>query len=420
MSQEALEAFQTASERARAAGKLLYTPPTQVEPQTIEIPAGTTFSSTTVAPAGRDAIIKLPASARKRGLVVEQAGHLRVIGGEINGTGGTLTETWLRAGNNAKSFYVEGVLLNGAESSKDLIDISGTSGTGPFLLSPDMYIQKTRGEKIHGTSAGEHADLFQAQGSMGNFYCWLYTGYTQYQGLFLNPAKPMGNIFIDYTNIGYEEGGDSTTFALWFLEKVGEVSKAATRDVYLGKNVYVAPKGEQSLGHTCWPPPGQLDTNGARVGAEEFEVEGVKALKWPPAARIHGYVKEGLPGGGDFVTKAAVGLDLLEHLQHFFGFSRFFVHSSDLSRSAVLEEFQERRPPHRNLRWKSIDSTAAPSSVSLNVHLKSSRKPVEYGSLSSFSSGPQTLMWTLPGSWLDTLICTLPRPSGSSTSVRPS
>lgn len=305
---ENLEIFQKRSEEAKAAGKLLYSPPAQSNPEILEAPAGTTFYGPEVKSASKDAILKMPATVRKRGIEVSKARHLRVIGGESNLTGGNLTQTPLRTGNNSGSFFVEGVLMNGGEGTKDLVNISGTSGTGPFSLFPDFYMQRCRGESIHGTAAGEHADLFQPQGSMGTFYCWLYTGYGQYQGLYLPPIKPITNVYLDYVNLGYEAGGDPTTYMLWFLEKSGEKNKPATYDIYLGKNVYVTPKEGQTITSCVWPPPGQVDTNNAPVGAEEFEVEGKKAVKFPAASRIYGYVKEGPPAGGDFVPKANCGI----------------------------------------------------------------------------------------------------------------
>lgn len=306
-SSSVLEQFQERSEAAFKTGKLLYTPPSLTEPTTVTIPTGTTFSSTSLE-AGKDALVVLPGTTRKRGFVVQTCKNYRSIAGEVNLTGGTLTEALFRTGFIEKSMYLEGIYMNGGGGTKDAIDLSGTSGTGPFTLFPDMYLQRCRGENIHGTSATEHVDLFQAQGSMGILYCFMYTGSSQYQGIFLSGTKPCKGVFMDYANFGYEEGGDEITFVLWFGPGPSP-TELPSFDVYLGKNVYVTPRAGQKLAKACvWPPEGTLNLKGEPVGAEEFEINGRKAIKWPEASRIHGYVQEGPPPGGDFVPKANCGI----------------------------------------------------------------------------------------------------------------
>jgi hypothetical protein len=281
--------------------KYRYRPPAQVEPTVVNVPAGTTFFSHTFGEA-EDGLVVLPGTTRKRGISINGGRNVRVVGGEINLTGGNLTESLVRAGTVSGSIAVEGLLLNGGGADVDVLDLGGSSKS-PWTFAPDVYILGCRASNVSGTSATTHSDLFQAQTSIRNLYIDKLTGLElQYQGLFLSNEKPMTALHLDRVNLGYKPNEiDPTTYLLWLA--AGSQAPVPTRL----NEVFIATRSGQSLiTSAAWPKAGQVNGSGEAIGMESSD--GGLTGHWPARTLIEGHVTAGAPPSGDFVKAADCGI----------------------------------------------------------------------------------------------------------------
>jgi hypothetical protein len=275
-------------------GRLPWAPATQNTPEeavasSAEVFYGHSFASS-------DGILKLP-SVKKRGAVESEKGkHVRIIGGSIEAIDADSTGLRFRGGSTLQEMFIEGVLVDGGGFEID--GINGGGEKGPNVVLQNILVRKTVG-----SSGGKHADLYQPQANVGELKVYNFTGYFYYQGIFLNMDFALGSIDLRRVNLRPEAGGPSTSVALW-LPAAAESTPPVNLD-----EVWVEPREGRNLAQSVWPFPGTENPKGELVGAEVTTYKGTPALKFPPAANVTGYVREGVPPGGDFVTNADCGAD---------------------------------------------------------------------------------------------------------------
>lgn len=216
--------------------------------------------------------------------------NIVVLGGDFQPTGDSKSAT-LHFLNLNGSVHVEGVHIDSKNSSQDGIAVAGAPGK-----QPDVTVQNSVIENIHGTEGGVHADVFQTHGSVGNMRFYNVTGDTSYQGFFIAPQYDPPHKSADFENVNISyNGGSGFTYQYWFLDGDNQKPYPVTL-----KNVYATERaGQAAENGSVWPKAGMGDLGAVRVGNQ---------ITWPKVGVYKGAITVGEPAK-DFGDAAKAGLN---------------------------------------------------------------------------------------------------------------
>ena len=268
---------------------LTWNPPALTNPITVKVSSGKSFYGPF--PDQQDVIVKMPATLMTNNIKVVGGRNLRLIGGSIAPASGL--GFVVRFVDVTGSVFIEGVEIDGKNLSGDGINVSGKMG-----FTPDVYIQNVRVVNINGFTAGEHADIFQAQGDIGKLHIDHLTGTSNYQGLFLRPQFMVTSATIKNVNLSYfPNPHQQVTYLLWMRDAEDSTK---TYPVSL-ESVYIQPReGQTVAGQSVFPSE---RSKWAKAVEEHGQVT------WPVGSHIKGYVTSGKPAAGDFVPAAKIGIN---------------------------------------------------------------------------------------------------------------
>ena len=272
---------------AFAADVLTWAPPAPANPVTVKIINGKGYYGPF--PDQQDVILQMPKTPVTNKVKVVGGHNLRLIGGAIKPDNGTTF--LLRFAEVTGSVFIEGVEIDGKNLSGDGINVSGKKG-----FTPDVYIQNARVMNINGFTAGEHADIFQAQGDIGRLHVDHLTGSSNYQGLFLRPEFLITSAAIKNVNLSFlPNSHQGVTYLLWMRDSE-ENAKAYPVSL---ESVYIEPReGQTVAGQAVFP-------SARSTKAKAVEKDG--KVTWPAGSLIEGCVISGKPASGDFVPEGSVG-----------------------------------------------------------------------------------------------------------------
>lgn len=284
-------------------GRLSWKPPTLISPTVVDVPTG--FYSGTFG-AQEDVILELPASTRISTISVTGGRNVVVIGGTNLLNSGTSGSSIMRFQSVSGHVFIEGVSIDanlGAATPNhhDAIDAYGDTA-GPYVNVPDVTIENCRVVGVNGSSATNHADIYQPQGAIGRLRIDKLTGRSNYQGLFVPPQNPIGSRDLRRIDLGYEAGGDPVTYLLWLQDSNAAQSPVRT----LLSEVYVEPRAGQTIpAQAVFPSTGEVDTSAKAIGALSFD--GGASAYWPDEVATTGSAKTGPPTTGEFVPAGVAG-----------------------------------------------------------------------------------------------------------------
>jgi Ca2+-binding RTX toxin-like protein len=217
--------------------------------------------------------------------------NIVVLGGDFQPTGDTKGAT-LHFLNLYGSVHVEGVHINSKAASQDGIAVGGAPGH-----QPDVTVQNSKIENIHGDLNDVHADGFQTHGSVGNMHFYNVSISTDYQGFFISPQYDPPHKSADFENVNVSyTGGSGNTYEYWFLDGNNQKPYPITL-----KNVYATERaGQHAEDSSVWPKAGLGDGLGAvRVGNQ---------ITWPGIPAYKGAITVGSPAK-DFGELSKIGLN---------------------------------------------------------------------------------------------------------------
>lgn len=216
--------------------------------------------------------------------------NIVVLGGEFQPSGDSKSAT-LHFLNLHGSVHVEGVHIDSKNASQDGIAVAGAPGK-----QPDVTVQNSVIENIHGTEGGVHGDVFQTHGPVGNMRFYNVTGDTSYQGFFISPQYDPPHKSADFENVNISyNGGSGYTYQYWFLDGDNQKPYPVTL-----KNVYATERaGQTAETGSVWPKEGMGDLGAVRVGNQ---------ITWPKVSAYKGAITVGEPAK-DFGDLSKVGLN---------------------------------------------------------------------------------------------------------------
>lgn len=275
---------------------LRWRPPVLVNPTIVNVPQG--FYSGSFGP-NEDVLFRWPASVRFSEFISTGGRNLVTIGGaSTKGPGGSVVQMTGVTGTS----YFEGMAFDLASANVDALNICGST-SAPYNLRPNVIIQNSRIVNVNGTDATNHADVFQAQGSISNLFIDRLTFSSNYQGLFISQDQvPVASAFISRTNMRYTAGGMPVTYLLWDADNH---AAQPLSPIYLDQ-VYAEPRAGQNLSQVCMPTVGYVDAAGQPIGI--LTDDSWASAYWPNDANIWGRVIAGPPPGGDFCPSGVPGI----------------------------------------------------------------------------------------------------------------
>jgi hypothetical protein len=254
-----------------AGAKLTWKPPTLTSPTTVDV---TNATRTRTLDTSKDYIVNVTEKITEAGGIQIQGGrNVVLIGGEIHNSKWHASGSEREKSNRALyvhkftgTFHVEGLWAHGNIS--DFIDVDSRPS------NTVLQVQNCRAEGLSSVAAeaSNHADVIQSWGGpTGALRVDRLTGYSDYQGIFLDPTKydPVPIKLIDLRRVNLEGLNPQGRYLLWLRSQA-----VAVEDV--------------------WVQPGPKYPNES----------GVYPASDPLAAKI----KKGRPPGGDFVPAGAVGM----------------------------------------------------------------------------------------------------------------
>lgn len=271
-----------------AADLLTWAPPALTDPVTAMILDGKEYYGPF--PDDQDVLLQMPKTSITNRIKVVGGRNLRMIGGSIRPAQGLAF--MLRFVGVSGSLFIEGVDIDGKNVSGDGINVAGKKG-----FTPDVYIQNARVMNINGFAAGEHADIFQAQGDIGKLHIDHLTGSSNYQGLFLRPEFLITSATIKNVNLRFlPNSHQRVTYLLWMRDS----EESAKAYPILLESVYIEPREGQTVAAQA-VFPSERSTR-----AKAFENDG--KVTWPSASLIDGCVNSERPASGDFVAEGVAGV----------------------------------------------------------------------------------------------------------------
>jgi hypothetical protein len=240
-------------------------------------------------PDHQDIEVELPSTTVTNQIKIVGGRNLRVIGGHIAPEDGV--RFCLRIVDITGSAFIEGLLIDAKNLTGDGINVSGKKG-----FAPEVYLQNVRVLNINGFAAGEHADIFQPQGDIGNLHIDRLTGGSNYQGLFLRPEFQVASAIIKNINLRFLPNvHHPVTYLLWMRDSE---DSPKLYPVSL-ESVYLEPRSGQTVSaHAVFP-------SARSTKYPAVEVDG--RVSWPVGSLISGSVLSGTPPSGDFVPEGSAG-----------------------------------------------------------------------------------------------------------------
>lgn len=277
-----------------------YPLPAQTNPRVVQLEN----KFQTITASDNEDLILLGAPTPSAGsLQINGGHHVRLIAGKW---AKTTTGASIRATKITGSFAAEGIEIDGSGYNGDAINACGyKSGEGPGETRPDIYLQKWRAMGINGTSATNHADVYQPQGPIGRLFIDLFTASSSYQALFIPPQSAIASAAISRSNISKIANPEAlTTYMLW-LFGINEAPYPVTID-----RLYITPAEGQTMANaSAWPKAGELSTYAPIAGQAIGLVEdGEGNASFPAVSQATGKILHGAPPNGDWVPTGTVGL----------------------------------------------------------------------------------------------------------------
>lgn len=170
--------------------------------------------------------------------------NIVVLGGDFQPTVDSKSAT-MQFLNLHGSVHIEGVHIDSKNAQQDGIAVAGAPGK-----QPNVTVQNTLIENIHGTEAGIHSDIFQTHGPVGDMRFYNVTGDTSYQGFFIAPQYSPGHKSADFENVNISyNGGSGHTYQYWFVDGSNQTPYPVTL-----KNVYATERdGQRAEESSVWP-----------------------------------------------------------------------------------------------------------------------------------------------------------------------
>jgi hypothetical protein len=270
-----------------------WTPPAQSSPTVITV-TSTTANITGTYTANQDVLIDCT------GLTSPRTGTISTTGGRIVKVLGGEHHNSFSIKQVTQAIVIEGCFIDmSTVPQHDAMNLCGSS-TGP--LQPDIYLLGVRVSGTQGSFSTTHADMYQPQGPISNVYVDLFSGFGNYQGLFLNPQYNVNGAFLRRVNLdGYDDGdgnGKTSAYLLWLSYSYGKLFPT-----YLDQ-VYVGPSSGGPLTQYVWPAPGTALLNvpsGASINVGAIASADGLSLSFPNSTPYYGKVQLGPPSTGDFV-----------------------------------------------------------------------------------------------------------------------
>lgn len=290
-------------------------PALEGSPVEYTVPSGAAFAggqAMTGELAGRDLVINMPASTRTRGMIgwTGEPRNVYCVGGAISLT--TLTESLLRGVGATGTIYLEGLELLGGGSLNDVLNLGGTSGSGPWPHRPKVIIQNCILGGVTGEETSEkegkvfHSDTCQMTGGVSQVKLSRVTMEGGYQCLIAKGTAglPYGSLILSEVNTRYYKSGTAEEqhngFHLFLYSMLAEKMPVSFNDVYCDPGL-----SGRKLRELIWA---------ARSEAEPTELEGGKKIEFPSSTEVTGIPRLGPPPAGDFCTSAGLGYASPGHL----------------------------------------------------------------------------------------------------------
>lgn len=301
--------------------KLRWSPPTLSSPVTRNV-SGTSASANG---SGGDMVVNVTGPLTKR-LIIENARHVKMIGGEVNITSGALSDDeahGIVVKNCTGDIFIEGLYLHGSELAE------GFQIGNECAVTCRVFLQNCRVDFSHSRTTGNpvdanHADCIQAYGPCAGLYVHRFTGISDYQSVFISgDVGDVGSTWWSrvnwrFTEHIYTSGGvhthPNTSMSLHYLGRTTPAVDALIGDVWLEPRTNITHTKEEQL----FPYGG--NRTGGQVGWSEAyrAIAGSDSISdfvtWPSVYAgghhpIIGKLRFGLPRTGiDFVTTADCGM----------------------------------------------------------------------------------------------------------------
>ena len=278
-------------------GKLRWAPPALVNPVTIALGDGPTYTQLSD---DQDYVIQLP-KTRKVGSTILEGGHnVVILGGYITlpeqaDQADTAHSSAIFIKDNVGVVHIEGVLIDAsARGMSDGIDISAPRST--------VQIENVRIDGVYGFHNQFHAHVIKPFGGVAGLRVDKLTGYSGYQGLTLDTELgPIGFADISRVNLVAIRKqvwgpGNNGGQMLWLTR---EPSCRETYPIRFGE-VYVQPRAGTPLAKAVWPMAAGGSDCPAKAQGGDAEVSF-------PTLPVDGDVQRGLPPKGDFVPEGVAG-----------------------------------------------------------------------------------------------------------------
>ena len=232
-----------------------------------------------------------------RELWIEGGRNIVVIGGHITidqlGSSSSYqdnTAVKVRYGDPAGTVHLEGLLIDGAYVNDGIVTATGRN----------LQIQNVRVERAYDRIKNGHADCFQSQLGVGHLRVDRFTCSTTRQGFFLgNHDGPIASANLRHTNM-------YSAYGYHLLWQSYATLPITISDVWMA----VAPGSSTQYSFGFWVYP-QVDGKDAYTGTNSTTRKAVLSSDgqslWFIGSNITGTVRKGVPSGGDFVPRSAVG-----------------------------------------------------------------------------------------------------------------
>lgn len=255
--------------------KLLWAPPTQSNPATMQLNSnGTVTTSMGQTNQGHyngnggDVLILSPNGNTQNfpgRIYLAHCRHVIWIGGKVDTTVNTSTDALIHIENVTGSLFMEGLWIDGSVGAQDIFRGGcQTAGQTNSWQWQNVYVNYARGGQndVHGDvfqgaayiNNANNSALITENVSIGPLYLDNCSWYTEYQCLFVDNGNGgyafvdmRGPVYIARSNFAFVHDGSPTSYLLWLND-----STALGPTTYFGQDVYGRPHGGQDLGHSVW------------------------------------------------------------------------------------------------------------------------------------------------------------------------
>lgn len=303
------DGHETYQEGSSNSEPLYWSPPPLTDPITIEI-ASDSGSVIRMEP-DQDYILQFPDEPVRGNIIISGGHNVVIIGGEIaipwRGEDPSIRHrTGLTIYDPTGVVHIEGLLIHGEDVSE------GFQITAPEAI---VQIQNVAVMGIHARDQVEfsdnHPDLIQTLGNVGELRVDRFTGSTDYQGFFFKADDNGSHNSVNLRHVNLI-GLPTARYLFWIHAAqwidsewiINDWEGSVTlHDVWID----VPEEREGGLGDAIWPP---IDFD-YPMAAQLFRDEhGRLCATWSSEMHVvvNGYLCEGLPEGGNFVSVEDIGI----------------------------------------------------------------------------------------------------------------